>query len=122
MNCPHCGGLIKTRRQAKRERVQAKRDADATVRATVMRRAANSCECCGTRGPMEMDHFYGRARDRSPAGCLLLCRSCHENKTMNRPSRAWWLSFFRSHLVAHSFPTVRVDALIAKNAGKRRTA
>lgn len=58
----------------RRERKDRRIDSDAKVRAIVMHRAAGRCECCGAEGmPLEHDHFWGRARDRSVEGSWALC-------------------------------------------------
>jgi hypothetical protein len=105
---------------ARAERKAASRDEDAGVRGAVMTRAMGRCECCGSPEALEVDHFFGRARDRSVTGCWGLCSQCHRDKTDNRPSRKWWLGRFQRHALFYGYGTKAegVNALIAKDEGK----
>ena len=124
ISCPHCGGPVATRKDAKASKRQAKRDADASVRRLVMARSRGRCEACGEwRGDdLELDHFWGRSRDRTPFGCWALCSGCHAVKTRNQPSRLWWLERFRKHVSPLAVAQIiKCDEAVAKVAGKRRS-
>ncbi len=120
--CPRCGHGVPTAKQERREKSTARREVDASVRERVFRRDGFKCCNCGVEEGLPLDHAFGRARDRSAAGCWTLCAYCHQQKTINSPSRRWWLERFRSHVAPlDAARAVRVDELIAKDEGKRRT-
>ena len=109
----------KVEREAKR---RERWDSDAAVRERVMLRDRAQCRICGATEGLELDHFWGRGRDRTDSGCWALCHVCHVNKTENRPSRLWWLGWFRLHVTPISAEQVcRVDAALALDAGKHRS-
>ena len=115
-------------RKERAERTATRRDEDAGVRTAVMARADGACEACHvpvssftvTKAPLELDHFFGRARDRSMRGCWALCRNCHAEKTFNHPSRLWWLERFEIHARRLGYGEVlgKVAALIDKYRGQ----
>lgn len=99
------------RKRAQAARVQAAAATGDVYRA-VAERAGDFCECgCGQRfsprgiltGQPEMDHFLGRARAESLESCWLLRWDCHRTKTLNRPSRAYWLRVFLKHCQRHGY-------------------
>ena len=102
----------KARKAAKGAKRAAHNAETAEIRAEVVSRAtgiagpmceACACEFVGARG-VEMDHFWGRGKtQQSAANCWLLCRSCHRNKTMNRPSASHWLHIFAQHCWRRGF-------------------
>jgi hypothetical protein len=82
--------------------------ASARLRKQVEKRAAGNCECCGEAftsfDPPEWDHFFGRGKGRpeeTVATTWMLRRSCHREKTANRPDAAYWLERFITHAVLH---------------------
>lgn len=81
------------RKTAKRESAKEKRSA---VRDAVMSRANGYCEVCRIHSacPLELDHFFGRARAESVDTCWAVCRWCHHKKTNNSPSAQHWLRAF----------------------------
>lgn len=92
--------------------------ARAAVRQAVVSRAGGRCEACGVEVSArvgELDHFFGRARSENVETCWLLCRTCHGEKTENRPNRRWWLERFRRHAVLHGYGRAgpMVDQLLA---------
>jgi 5-methylcytosine-specific restriction endonuclease McrA len=117
--CPKCGHGVPTAKQERREKRTTRRDVDAMVRERVFRRDWHQCCNCGTLDGLTLDHAFGRARDRSAAGCWTLCAACHQQKTNNIPSRRWWLERFRAHVASlDATKAVRVDELIAKDDAK----
>ncbi len=102
--------LAKVRRTEKRT---TKKEARASVREAVARRAGGRCEACGRHenavAPLEADHMWGRARSESLESVWLVCRPCHRAKTDNSPTRAHWLTGFRYHCERHGY-----DAELAK--------
>ena len=94
------------RRKAAKAGRAERTGARAALRAAVFSRAAGRCECCGleiTTRSGELDHYFGRARSENVETCWLLCRTCHGEKTENRPNRRWWLERFRRHAVLHGY-------------------
>jgi 5-methylcytosine-specific restriction endonuclease McrA len=94
--------------KAKREtRAKTKRDESAGIRALCMLRAAGRCEHCGYVAPdwepLELDHFFGRARVESVETCWMLCRGCHRRKTNNDPVPSVWLELFAFHAEKHGY-------------------
>lgn len=76
------------------------------LRETIVLRADGRCECCtmfvGQLG--EMDHFFGRAKvEQSVETCWYLCRSCHRDKTDNKPIALVWVAAFMAHCRAHGY-------------------
>lgn len=76
------------------------------VRAAVVARAGESCEACfrwcGEAG--HLDHQFGRAKaEETEANCWLLCPTCDDDKTNNRPDAATWLQKFALHASLHGF-------------------
>lgn len=113
-------------REGKRE---AKRDDRAIVRALVANRALGYCEACRTfhGDALQMDHFWGRAREESVQSCWMLCAECHRDKTENRPSRGAWLGGFSLHCEAMNYGEQfdKIDRAMALDAAQhpnRRTA
>jgi 5-methylcytosine-specific restriction endonuclease McrA len=78
------------------DRKDAERIARAAVREVCVERAGGRCEACGEihGAALQMDHFWGRARDESIQSCWMVCPKCHFDKTNNRPSRGVWLGGF----------------------------
>jgi hypothetical protein len=106
--------LKKARREKTKEKRLLKKGATAVVRALVMERAGNRCECgCGIHfsgenwrsfaNEAEMDHFAGRGRRESLESCWALTRHCHHNKTRNWPSTEHWLTAFLIHCERHGY-------------------
>jgi 5-methylcytosine-specific restriction endonuclease McrA len=105
------------RRVVKRATKKAKRQG---VRALVMARAEGRCEHCDAAetnfSPLELDHFFGKARSESAETCWALCRQCHRNKTDNTPSAASWLMAFITHAGFSGFTDARNMAVRRLNA------
>lgn len=80
-----------------------------SVRRAVFARAEDRCEAIGTsqRCPQraeELDHFFSRAKaEETAATCWALCRTCHHEKTNNRPSASFWLGSFIKHAERHGY-------------------
>lgn len=74
---------------------------DSDVYMAVAARAHGHCEHCNGSGapfPLELDHFFGRAKvEEQEYNCWLLCRACHTAKTNARPHMAHWLLAFVEH-------------------------
>ena len=123
MHCPHCGGLIVTRKTAKADKRANRKSDDALIRSWIIGRSGGKCENCGAwRGEsLQIDHFFGRSRDRSYSGCWGLCADCHYDKTNNRPSRSVWLETFLIHSteLGNESTAAKCRALLAKAEGKR---
>lgn len=96
---------VPQRKIEKAEKRLAKKGARSAVRLAVEVRAKGSCEACelASLHPLEMDHFYGRARSESVETCWMLCRGCHREKTENLPSRRHWDVEFRIHCRWHGY-------------------
>lgn len=108
----------KPRKASEKASRASKRERTKDVRAAVMARAAEwarmaygmsnepACENCGAYGgPMDMDHMRGRARSESVETCWALCggpNGCHDRKTRNLPSSAFWLEAFVRHCDKHA--------------------
>jgi 5-methylcytosine-specific restriction endonuclease McrA len=84
-----------------------------TLRERLKQRAAGLCECgCGRAiVHSEMDHFFGRKNGESFEVCWLLHHECHRLKTVNQPSRGWWLRRFLRHCGRHGFADAAVRAM-----------
>lgn len=71
------------------------------IRAACLARAGESCECGCQRflgEDAQMDHQAGRGRARQTVeNCWMLTAHCHEQRTLNKPSAAWWLRAYASH-------------------------
>lgn len=71
------------------------------IRVQIKKRAGDRCECCGERGLLQADHFYGgsgrRGEMQSVETVWALCFRCHRRKTMNDPSAVYWLEQFIEH-------------------------
>ena len=77
-----------------------------SLRRQLGHRANLVCECgCGRHfnGTQTVDHFFGRARAESLETCWLIRSDCHQDKSENRPSAAYWLERFRAHAIRHSY-------------------
>lgn len=89
----------------KREKLATRKEEMARVRRLVWIRSLGRCECdCGAvlSGPDagELDHFRGganRAAGTTTGNCWRLAPSCHRMKTLNRPSRDYWVTKFQWH-------------------------
>lgn len=97
------------RKAAAAERAE-RTGATRATRGAVVSRAGGRCECCGaevTSRSGELDHFFGRARSELVETCWLLCNGqeggCHLGKTMNMPSRRFWLVRFHRHALKHGY-------------------
>jgi hypothetical protein len=92
----------KQRREVKKK---TKREETSELRAIVAKRAEGACEHCGIHlGPFELDHMWGRGKEKQTfENCWLLCRSCHHAKTNSIPERAYWLEKFVIHCLKHGF-------------------
>ena len=97
------------RKAAATERAE-RTGATRATRGAVVSRAGGRCECCGaevTSRSAELDHFFGRARSELVETCWLLCNGqeggCHLGKTMNMPSRRFWLVRFHRHALKHGY-------------------
>lgn len=107
---PRAKAAKKARDAERRKRVEAILEAWRDIKWAVGARAGGQCEVingphrCADRGA-ECDHFFGgigrRRQRQSVEGTWLLCGSHHRNKTLNLPSRAWWLNCFHEHVLAH---------------------
>jgi len=121
--CPNCHTRIVTRKTAKADKRAKRKSDDALIRSWIIGRSAGTCENCGKWGgeTLQVDHFFGRSRDRSLSGCWALCVDCHFEKTNNRPSRAIWIQrfMFRAIALGHKPAVAKCLALIAKDEGKR---
>ena len=94
--------------QAARKEKRAKRGAThdewASIRESVFTRACGRCENCGrvvgTTG-LHPDHMFGGA-DRRPMQSFYsvwaICPTCHEFRTLNKPSAVFWLEKFAAFL------------------------
>lgn len=88
----------------KAARKATKAEARRAVRHLVEERAAGRCEVAGCGGfGLEMDHFWGRAREESVESCWMLCHLCHRMKTNNMPDRIAWLETFRGHAAVNGY-------------------
>lgn len=106
------------------------RDRWAGVKRAVLERAAGRCEVyqdgqrC-TEPAVDADHLFGGALRRettTPEGCQATCRTHHNLKTVNAPSRAFWLDQADEHVLRHGYRSMlryvaRARALLE---GKRR--
>lgn len=112
--------FIKAARVRKTAKRATKREARQDVRGEVMKRASGCCEHCGASetdfSPLELDHFFGRARAESVETCWALCRACHRRKTDNTPSAASWLQAFVTHAGLRGFADARSMAIRRFNA------
>jgi hypothetical protein len=104
-----------TRAQLRKPKVakrKAKKHAWGQVRDAVVARAANRCEACTgwLVGLAQVDHFFGRSRAETVETCWALCRQCHEEKTINRPSAASWLIAFAKHCAKHGYSEAEARA------------
>ncbi|MBN1442846.1 MAG: hypothetical protein JXA90_09055 [Planctomycetes bacterium] len=79
------------------------------VYAAVMARDGGICTAAGFQGLRcsgvpELDHQWGRGRDReSVENVRILCTRHHRMKTDSAPTRARWLLQFREHATAHGY-------------------
>lgn len=101
--------------KTKRQKKETKKEETGVIRAAVMERAGNRCECgCGTpfvgdnwrsyANEAELDHFFGRVRvKQSVASTWALTRACHIRKTKNSPSAAVWLGAFIRHCLRYGY-------------------
>lgn len=86
------------------------------IYAAVSKRAAGSCEgCFGALGESgHLDHFFGRKHaPETVDNCWMLCLSCDDNKTNNRPSAIFWLEQFVAHCALRGY------AVAAERAGAK---
>lgn len=80
-----------------------------SIAEAVLSRADGKCEGCRCalghfdRAP-ELDHFFGRARAADSEDTIwVLCRTCHHNKTNNKPDAERWFRWFLEHCARNSF-------------------
>lgn len=96
------------RKAEKEEKKLGKKGARADVRAACVARCNQQCEACGQPsmyiGPLEMDHFYGRAFSESVETCWMLGPECHRQKTENDPTREFWDAKFAIHCKLYGYP------------------
>lgn len=82
------------------------------LRAAVFLRADGHC-WLGDAG--QLDHQFGRGAGRpaqSLENCWALHAECHNNKTNNRPSAAYWLERFVSHYWRRRYARERERAVV----------
>lgn len=123
---------VRQRRLEKKGRKASKREETARIRAEVFARADGRCEHCSfaldNNGPGEMDHFFGRGKERQTVrNCWALCRLCHRRKTNNWPDAALWLRAFFNHAHRLEFWTeaakarARLESISLMNEAKEQT-
>jgi 5-methylcytosine-specific restriction endonuclease McrA len=99
--------MVRQRREVEGRVRESRKLQRQAVRAECVKRAGGKCENCCARfvgGPLEMDHFHGRAVSETVETCWLLCRECHRQKTENNPNRQAWDDWFRKHCEKHGYP------------------
>lgn len=99
-----------SRESRRRDRIQAFCNAWIEVKRAVNERSGLRCECRKTGGRCPQmgfahDHFWGgngrRRSMQSPESVWFLCGFHNEERTLNRPSREWWLRAFEEHVLAN---------------------
>lgn len=111
---------VPERKLAKPKKRLITKAARADVRAQVAARAGGKCECgCGlaftSLNPAEWDEFYGR-RHVTVEETWMLRRSCHHDKSENRPDRETWDRLFMRHCATHGY---RFRARLTKTIARR---
>lgn len=98
---------VKVREAAKEKKRQGRKEVRAAVRRACEDRSRGRCEVAGCGGVgVELDHFFGRGKaPETVATCWMLCRSCHRDKTLNRPDRIAWLDTYQGHCAAYGYVT-----------------
>jgi 5-methylcytosine-specific restriction endonuclease McrA len=100
-----------TAREDRAARQQARREEMSALRAEAEKRADGRCEC-GCGAPLllvgQLDHMLsgsGRRREQqSPQNTWMLTPGCHDAKTRNAPSAAYWWARFDAHCERNGLP------------------
>lgn len=83
------------------------------IYAQVEARAQGRCEAClapfSKADPQHLDHWRGRGKARQTVeNTWMLHKTCHRNKTDNRPDALTWLEKFIAHCTRHGYRPERL--------------